>query len=69
MESAILRPRFGQPCFECGATVSGQRVRILRERAELYQRSFLKSDLLCIDCKKRADEASRGVTVTRPVNR
>jgi hypothetical protein len=57
----ILRPQFGQPCFDdCGATVPTQRVERLKAAAAEAGRAFLKSDVVCVDCaKKRAAEERR----------
>jgi hypothetical protein len=44
----LMRPRFGQPCFVCGATVPTQRIAFLQSEAALEKRRFLKSDILCV---------------------
>jgi len=45
----LVRPRFGQPCFQCGAIVPTQRVASLQSEAALERRRFLKSDILCVE--------------------
>jgi hypothetical protein len=30
----LIRPRFGQPCFDCGEAVSTQRIQALQRVAE-----------------------------------
>ena len=44
----LIRPRFGQPCFVCRATVPTQRIAFLQSEAGLERRRFLKSDILCV---------------------
>ena len=67
MTEQIVRHRFGQVCFECAEIVPTQRIRILRDHAEARGRNFLKSDVLCVECKRRA--AALNVDVTRPMHR
>ena len=67
MTSEIVRHSFGQPCFECGDPVATPRIRTLREHAEQRGRKFLLSDVLCVECKRRADALN--VDVTRPMRR
>jgi hypothetical protein len=62
----ILRPRFRQPCFECGEPVPAPRVERLRHIAEQQGRAFLKSDLLCVVCGPAKDAESRDCVVSRP---
>ena len=45
----LMRPRFGQPCFVCRATVPTQRIAFLQSEAALERRRFLKSDILCVE--------------------
>ena len=45
----LIRPRFGQPCFVCRATVPTQRIASLQSEAWLERRRFLKSDILCVE--------------------
>ncbi len=45
----LIRPRFGQPCFVCRATVPMQRIDFLQSEAALERRRFLKSDILCVE--------------------
>jgi hypothetical protein len=45
----LMRPRFGQPCFVCRATVPTQRIAFLQSEAALGKRRFLKSDILCVE--------------------
>ena len=45
----LIRPRFGQPCFVCRATVPTQRIAFLQSEAALERRRFLKSDILCVE--------------------
>jgi hypothetical protein len=58
----LIRPRFGQPCFDCGEPVSTQRIQALQRNADLTLlpvggapaagltgRRFLKSDILCVE--------------------
>ena len=45
----LIRPRFGQPCFVCRATVPTQRIDFLQSEAALERRRFLKSDILCVE--------------------
>ena len=45
----FIRPRLGQPCFVCRATVPTQRVAFLQSEAALERRRFLKSDILCVE--------------------
>jgi hypothetical protein len=42
----LIRPRFGQPCFECGEPVLTQRIQALQRNAEIERRRWLKSDLV-----------------------
>jgi hypothetical protein len=51
----LMRPRFGQPCFVCGATVPTQRIAFLRSEAALERRRFLKSDIVCFPCDRLRD--------------
>jgi len=46
---ALIRPRFGQPCFVCRATVPTQRIAFLQAEAALERRRFLKNDILCVE--------------------
>jgi len=62
----ILRPRFGQPCFSCENPVPEPRVSHLRERAERERRTFLKNDILCIDCERGAPGRSKPRGPARP---
>jgi hypothetical protein len=67
--ATVLRPAFGQPCFECGHNVPATRVRVLRERVEQQTgRRWRKDDLLCVDCQKRRDALSFGVEM-KPYHR
>jgi hypothetical protein len=34
----LIRPRFGQPCFDCGEPVSTQRIQALQRNAEIERR-------------------------------
>ncbi len=54
--AAVIRPRFGQPCFECGDNVPATRVVKLKDKVAEGGRRWLKSDLLCVECQKRNDE-------------
>jgi hypothetical protein len=45
----LIRPRFGEPCFVCRATVPTQRIVVLQSEAALERRRFLKSDILCVE--------------------
>lgn len=67
----VIRPRFGQPCFQCEATVPYARILIIEESAIAWQRSLLKSDIVCVDCERRAQRAEGPVevTTTRPRRR
>ncbi len=47
---AMIRPRLGQPCFDCGEPVSTQRIQALQRIAESQRRRWLKSDLVCVVC-------------------
>jgi hypothetical protein len=59
---ALIRPRFGQPCFDCGEPVSTQRIQALQRNAEIERRRWLKSDLVCACCANRREIAeSAGV--------
>ncbi len=49
----LIRPRFGQPCFDCGEPVSTQRIQALQRNAEIERRRGLKSDLLCVSCTNK----------------
>ena len=51
----LMRPRFGQPCFVCGATVPTQRIAFLQSEAALAKRRFLKSDIVCVNCDRLRD--------------
>jgi hypothetical protein len=42
--SVLTRPRFGQPCFDCGEPVSMQRIQAIQRVAESQRRRWLKSD-------------------------
>jgi hypothetical protein len=56
----ILRPRFGQPCFVCEDRVPEPRIRMLREVAATRRRRFLKSDVICVACERKAAPETRG---------
>jgi hypothetical protein len=45
----LIRPRFGQPCFVCRATVPTHRIAFSQSEAALERRQFLKSDILCVE--------------------
>jgi hypothetical protein len=62
----VIRPRFGQPCFECGENVSKQRLDELRQRAENASVALLKSDRLCVDCEKRRLAEGMAIVERRP---
>ena len=51
----LIRPRFGQPCFDCGAPVSTQRIQALHRIAESQRRRWLKSDLACVVCANKRE--------------
>ena len=51
----LIRPRFGQPCFDCGEPVSGQRIHALQRIAESQRRRWLKSDLACVVCANKRE--------------
>ena len=44
----LIRPRFGQPCFDCGEPASTQRIPALQRIAESQRRRWLKSDLASV---------------------
>ncbi len=52
---ALIRPRFGQPCFDCGEAVSTQRIQALQCLAEIQRRRWLKSDLVCVVCANKRE--------------
>jgi hypothetical protein len=54
----LIRPRFGQPCFDCGEPVSTQRIQALQRNAEIERRRWLKSDL-CVCCTNKREIADR----------
>ena len=62
----IVRPRFGQPCFECGEVVPKQRLDELRRRAEELGRALLKSDHICADCEKRLLAKGMAIVERKP---
>jgi hypothetical protein len=64
----VVRHRFGQPCFNCPNNVPAPRSTALREDFERRGQKWRKSDLLCVDCEKRA-RAADGAEVTRPTRR
>ena len=51
----LIRPRFGQSCFDCGEPVSTQRIQALQRIAESQRRSWLKSDLVCVVCANKRE--------------
>ncbi len=51
----LIRPRFGQPCFDCREPVSTQRIQALQRIAESQRRRWLKSDLVCIVCANKRE--------------
>ena len=53
----LVRPRFGQPCFDCGEPVSTQRIQALQRNAEIERRRWLKSDLVCVCCANKREIA------------
>jgi hypothetical protein len=55
----LNRPRFGQPCFDCGEPVSTQRIQALQRNAEIERRRWLKSDLVCVCCANKLELAER----------
>jgi RNA polymerase-binding transcription factor DksA len=55
----LIRPRFCQPCFDCGEPVSTQRIQALQHNAEIKRRRWLKSDLLCVYCANKRETAER----------
>ena len=55
----LIRPRFGQPCFDCGEPVSTQRIQTLQRNAEIERRRWLKSDLVCACCANKRGIAER----------
>ena len=55
----LIRPRFGQPCFDCGEPVSTQRIQALQRNAEIERRRWLKSDLVCVCCANKRKFAER----------
>ena len=54
----LIRPRFGQPCFDCGEPVSTLRIQALQRNAEIERRRWLKSDLVCAYCASKRERAS-----------
>ena len=50
---ALICPRFGQPCFDCGEPVATQRIQALQRIAESQRRRWLKSDLVCVVCANK----------------
>jgi hypothetical protein len=57
----LIRPRFGQPCFDCDEPVSTQRIQALQRIAESQRCRWLKSDLVCVVCaNKREIRAKAG---------
>ena len=55
----LIRPRFGQPCFDCGEPASTQRVQALQRIAESQRHRWLKSDLVCVCCANKREIAER----------
>ena len=55
----LIRPRFGQPCFDCGEPVSTQRIQALQRIAESQRRRWLKSDLVCVVCANEREIAEK----------
>ena len=55
----LIRPRFGQPCFDCGEPVSTQRIEALQRNAEIERRRWLKSDLVCACCTNKREIGER----------
>jgi hypothetical protein len=51
----LIRPRFGQPCFDCDEPVSTQRIQALQRIAESQRRRWLKSDLVCVVCANKRE--------------
>ena len=51
----LIRPRHGQPCFDCGEPVSTQRIQVLQRIAESQRRRWLKSDLVCVVCANKRE--------------
>jgi hypothetical protein len=56
----LIRPRFGQPCFDCGEPVSTQRIQALQRNTEIERRRWLKSDVVCVCCANKREVAERG---------
>ena len=58
----ILRPRFGQLCFQCCENVvPAPRIRELRARKEDLGLPFLKSDVLCLRCGFDDELRAKGI--------
>ncbi len=55
----LIRPRFGQPCFDCGEPVSTQRIPVLQRIAESQRRRWVKSDLACVVCANKREITER----------
>ena len=53
----LIRPRFSQPCFDCGEPMSTQRIQALQRNAEIERRRWLKSDLVCVCCANKREIA------------
>ncbi len=51
----LIRPRFGQPFFDCGEPVSMQRIQALQRVAESQPRRWLKSDMVCVVCANKRE--------------
>lgn len=56
----LIRPRFGQPRFDCGEPVSTRRMQALQRIAESQQRRWLKSDLVCALCANKREITEKG---------
>jgi hypothetical protein len=62
----IVRPSFGQPCFECQESVPKPRVDDLRKRADKEGVALLKSSILCVDCERRLFAKGMAIVERRP---
>jgi hypothetical protein len=64
----LIRPRFGQPCFDCGEPGSTQRIPSLQRTAESQQRRWLKSDLACVVCANKREVNNKTAFEHLPAN-